>query len=311
MWCETFGDSPEYVDLVFDRMADRRFMLKEEKGQTLAATLTGIVYQFSGGDREEKTEGLYLCGLATRPEFRRRGIMGRLIREAETKAAAMGFRFTFLIPADFHLRQYYAAMGYQSIGERRQMKISPVYEKPIFERACTASRKYSILAKEEIPDFADFAIECMRQRDDRKGKGTENGRGDLTIHHDQEQWKVVAAENLLNGGSIIWDGSTTAIIIEQHESGPTIRAIVSRLPELNKVLSEAILAISRTESTRGKKGGITIMMHHADPSWRMIENLIAEGAIKLMSDGEFPYGMYKSLIPNPLPTDININLLLD
>ncbi len=56
--------------------------------------------------------GLYLCGLATKPEYRGSGIMSRLIERINERAAALGYAFTFLIPASRELRNYYSSRGY-------------------------------------------------------------------------------------------------------------------------------------------------------------------------------------------------------
>lgn len=57
-------------------------------------------------------KGLYLCGLATVPEYRGKGLMGDLIEEMNVRAKAMGYSFTCLIPASEGLRKYYSGRGY-------------------------------------------------------------------------------------------------------------------------------------------------------------------------------------------------------
>lgn len=57
-------------------------------------------------------KGLYLCGLATVPECRGKGLMGDLIEEMNIRAKEMGYSFTCLIPASEELRKYYSGRGY-------------------------------------------------------------------------------------------------------------------------------------------------------------------------------------------------------
>lgn len=75
----------------------------------------------------ERLRGLYLCGLATRPEYRGNGIMGRLIEKINIKAIDRGFDFTFLIPASDGLRKYYRDRGYVDASFRNITKYSPVH----------------------------------------------------------------------------------------------------------------------------------------------------------------------------------------
>ena len=54
----------------------------------------------------------YLYGIATLPEYQQRGISSRLIQQMLEKCHQNGVAFTFLIPADESLKDYYAKFGY-------------------------------------------------------------------------------------------------------------------------------------------------------------------------------------------------------
>lgn len=56
----------------------------------------------------------YLYGIATLPEYQHQGISGRLIRRMLEKCRQNGVIFTFLIPADEELKDYYAKFGYMN-----------------------------------------------------------------------------------------------------------------------------------------------------------------------------------------------------
>ena len=56
----------------------------------------------------------YLYGIATLPEYQQQGISSRLIRRMLEKCRQNGATFTFLIPADDRLKDYYAKFGYLS-----------------------------------------------------------------------------------------------------------------------------------------------------------------------------------------------------
>lgn len=54
----------------------------------------------------------YLYGIATLPEYQQQGISSRLIQQMLEKCHQNGVAFTFLIPADESLKDYYAKFGY-------------------------------------------------------------------------------------------------------------------------------------------------------------------------------------------------------
>ena len=117
LWKETFHDSDSYISLVFDTYYSLENTFVRYHENRLIAAMLSVAYEFQIlRDDEEKThlKGMYLCGLATRPEWRNRGIMSELMEEAEEEARRRGFDLTFLIPADDHLRQYYAKKGYHT-----------------------------------------------------------------------------------------------------------------------------------------------------------------------------------------------------
>ncbi len=117
LWKDTFHDSSRYIDIVFDAYFQPENAFTFYDGEKLVASLLGVEYQFQSQDEKGEIQllkGLYLCGLATLPSYRRRGIMSQLMREAEKSAKDRGFDLTFLIPADSHLREYYEKKGYKT-----------------------------------------------------------------------------------------------------------------------------------------------------------------------------------------------------
>lgn len=110
LWKETFHDSDDYIDLVFDTYFDPELVAWHEAGGRLVSALLAIPYTFRQGSRSLRA--LYLCGLATDPAFRRQGIMDSLLYEINAKGAERGFAFSFLIPADEGLHRFYLNRGY-------------------------------------------------------------------------------------------------------------------------------------------------------------------------------------------------------
>ncbi len=121
LWKETFHDSDDYVNLVFDSyFAPEHVVYEESEGKVIAALLA-VPYDFKFGIDSDALcgrlpecflKGLYLCGLATDEKFRGMGIMSRLIDKINCVACEKGYDFTFLIPASEGLRKYYKDRGY-------------------------------------------------------------------------------------------------------------------------------------------------------------------------------------------------------
>lgn len=119
LWRDTFGDSAEYVRLMVDAyfVEENVEVCLNEKGKLVSA-LWSVPYRFTGGkmagERCGYLRGLYLCGLATDPEYRQQGIMSKLMNRIESRAAKDDYDFCFLIPADENLEKYYERRGYVS-----------------------------------------------------------------------------------------------------------------------------------------------------------------------------------------------------
>lgn len=110
LWQITFGDSIEYIDMIFSNYVDPQYCLCAICDKKVISMLIGIPYEFKI-DNSCKT-GLYLCGLATVNSYRGQGIMRILIENIEDVCRKFSILFTFLIPADAYLRRYYMKFGY-------------------------------------------------------------------------------------------------------------------------------------------------------------------------------------------------------
>lgn len=145
LWKETFHDTDRYINLVFDTYFSLENSFVRYHENRLIAALLCVAYEFQiltiEGEKRN-VMGLYLCGLATRPEWRRKGIMAQLMEEAEISAKTRGYDMTFLIPADDHLRHYYRHKGYTT-ASWRELKEVASSETP-YEKHLPVSHIYSI-----------------------------------------------------------------------------------------------------------------------------------------------------------------------
>lgn len=151
LWKETFGDSDDYVGLIFRYLyLPENIMLKTDHHGNTVCGILGVPYLFMLNnccDRFEKLhgaidcddneniesvfKGMYLCGLATKPKFRGQGFMSNMLHKMEQSLKKRGYDFCFLIPADDHLRKYYERSGYRTISHREVCDFG--YNLPLFE----------------------------------------------------------------------------------------------------------------------------------------------------------------------------------
>lgn len=206
LWAETFGDSSEYIDLVFAAYCspDTAFCIYD--GNILASALLSVPYTFryTAADGEEtllKTR--YLCGLATRPEYRGRGLISRLMDDARDAAEADGCAFMTLIPASASLRRFYAIKGWQDSLPRCETIIDAQTR---FESVSVTSEYRFIDAHAWLVDGTGKTADEIRLTElygffSRARKADQ--RPNLTILHSLADFRTILAENALSGGSAI------------------------------------------------------------------------------------------------------------
>lgn len=115
MWERCFNDSPAFTDLYFRLKYRASNTLLYIDGDTPAASVQMLPYRFSFFGTE--VECAYLSGVCTLPEYRNRGIMGRLLGEALALMRQRGVALSVLIPAEEWLYGYYARYGYARVFE--------------------------------------------------------------------------------------------------------------------------------------------------------------------------------------------------
>ncbi len=204
LWKDTFHDSNAYIDLLYDNYIDDALIgVCRNNNGDIIASLTAIPYRFNCSFTD-KVVGWYFCGLSTKPEYRRRGLMERLIIEARQSLNKEGEVFTFLIPADRHLRDYYAKIGYLTTNGRTVLTIKksdhhrksvsgdiadPILERFIWSEASESDRRGII---EKLKEFE--ALEFRRSIDANAMT--------LCLAHDDKDWKIVLKENEISKGEI-------------------------------------------------------------------------------------------------------------
>lgn len=130
LWKEIFGDNDTYIKLLFDTYFNIDNVDYIYVGSRLASSLFSVRYNlipdklnYDNNDRcnadEEKDmfrlSSMYLCGLATSPDYRNRGFISSLINRYNLKLFNDNISISFLIPVDYHMSMFYNKFGYVNI----------------------------------------------------------------------------------------------------------------------------------------------------------------------------------------------------
>ena len=106
LWTAAFGDDEQFIDSFLIRYYSRSRMLTAEYEGRTAAMLHLLPFESQLG------RTTYIYGVATAPEFRRRGLAGKLMGEAMRLIADRGDDAALLIPSEEWLRGFYAPYGF-------------------------------------------------------------------------------------------------------------------------------------------------------------------------------------------------------
>lgn len=121
LWKKVFGDSDDYINLVFNsRNMNHIKLFYKYEDDIFVSGMLGVDYFLKDNSNTPKNinnslKASYLCGLATLPEYRNKGIMSKLIERCNETLFNKGYVISFLIPAEEHLRYYYNKFGYNNI----------------------------------------------------------------------------------------------------------------------------------------------------------------------------------------------------
>ena len=189
LWKDTFHDSNRYIDIVFDTYYSLENTFVKYHENRLISSMLCIPYEFQILTKQgiqRRLRGMYLCGLATRPEWRGMGVMSELMEEAEADIKARGYDMTFLIPANDHLREYYNKKGYKTTSRKTILRYQPkdLEEKHTLETMNIYTIKELIKNGNPFADqLADWCIKI------------EHSRHSNTILHSHQDMMAIMEEN--------------------------------------------------------------------------------------------------------------------
>lgn len=279
LWMKTFQDSKDYVSLVFDNYYNPAFVRTEFEGERLVAAMMGVEYYFKF--QEHKIRGLYLCGLATHPDFRGKGLMTRMMSDIEDAARKEGFAFTFLIPADKGLREFYRDRGYYEGIYNVRLSYTSIhdFEKEYFALLDNGQQKIADIRKRyfktlslseenpyDSPQFCDSLIEFIMH--------VESGMSNLHLSHTRKDLKAVIEENRISKGDVI-------VVVDSDD-----KIVAAAFLDLSKDRGEAtVLKIFSSSITSYYRCLHFIKTKYSDRSLRVISSTHSRKKVAVMEKG--------------------------
>lgn len=110
LWNNVFGDSEEYISLLFDYS----YTPKECFAYFVEDKIVSVLYLLECEIFHDNKSycGRYLYAAATDKNYRGQGIMSRLIKEAQDYCKSKSLDFISLVPANDYLYTYYSKFGF-------------------------------------------------------------------------------------------------------------------------------------------------------------------------------------------------------
>ncbi len=123
IWDDSFHDSINYIDFIFDRLAKPTDAVVYEDAGKIVSMLLMIDTKFVF--RNETADVVYIYGAATSKQYQNRGIMTYLLDHAENVARQKGVQLSVLVPGEPYLYNYYKKRGYNADFSVRLLKLKP------------------------------------------------------------------------------------------------------------------------------------------------------------------------------------------
>jgi len=123
MWQTCFDESKEYTEFVFSNLLHSSQMLVHtgEDGRP-AAMLNWKLLRFT--TPRATVTGAYIFGVATLPEYRRRGLSRTLMSKLHTILQERGVSLACLIPAEVSLFNLYRGQGFETVFFYRRLNVA-------------------------------------------------------------------------------------------------------------------------------------------------------------------------------------------
>lgn len=195
MWRDSFRASEEWTDMYFDKVfkpEDAIYMMASDDDELIASSL--LLQRYMYYFHQVPIAAGYVSGATTRRDYRDRGYMNELMRDAMSIAYDRGDTIMTLIPANRSLYFYYDKLGFSTIFYVDEARYTALHQ---FEY----TGKYHLI---DAPDSHDVfhAVDSMLRSQDN------------VMLHTYDDFQNILKDNTLDGGRaiVLVDDNTSEIV---------------------------------------------------------------------------------------------------
>lgn len=126
IWHISFGDSKEYIDMFMEhQFKEAKTVVYEEDGKIISMF---FLFRCDFSINEKNHQSFYLYAAATLPQYRGKGIMGKMLEFSKSYAAEKNFDFIILSPAEKSLYDYYERFGFKACFKSKKISLALEHE---------------------------------------------------------------------------------------------------------------------------------------------------------------------------------------
>ena len=114
LWQQAFNEDSQIADFVFNDFSSFDNIYVCEQESTVVAMIVTVEVEC------KNKKGVYFYGVSTRKEWKKQGIMSRLMEFAQTDCRDNGYDFVVLIPSSDELFDFYGKRGYETQFQLRE-----------------------------------------------------------------------------------------------------------------------------------------------------------------------------------------------
>lgn len=177
IWHISFGDSKEYIDMFMEHQFKNALTVVYEEDSKILSMF--FLFRCDFSINEKTHPSFYLYAAATLPQYRGKGIMGKMLEFSKSYAAEKNFDFIILSPAEKSLYDYYSRFRF---------------------KACFKSKKITLALKSEDEYRADFSENDFEKMLTLRNMAVKKSDGSLW---DEEYFRYAVYENDYTSGKTV------------------------------------------------------------------------------------------------------------
>lgn len=122
IWHISFGDSKEYIDMFMEHQFKNALTVVYEEDSKILSMF--FLFRCDFSIRGKNHPSFYLYAAATLPQYRGKGIMGKMLEFSKSYAAEKNFDFIILSPAEKSLYDYYSRFGFKACFKSKKITLA-------------------------------------------------------------------------------------------------------------------------------------------------------------------------------------------